>query len=158
MVLSAIKLILLWFEKTILKRKMVQYYQRKHIGMLLFLTFVSMGLFGLLIGEYVKHLTTLEIIYWLATTVTTVGFGDVNYNTVSLVEHDCWPILLLLQMFSFLVLFAMVASCITAIAEAYSNEKDRRNSIKNKRNEKDEREEEEEWKRKPNEISLFGPC
>lgn len=135
-VLCAIKLTLLWFENSILKRKTVKYFQRKHIAILLILTVASIVAFGLLISEYLKHLTTLEIVYWLITTVTTIGFGDVRYDSISLVEHEYWPVILLFQMLCFLLVFAMVASCITAIAEAYSNEKKRKESIKNNDNNK----------------------
>ena len=135
--LSAIKLTLLWFETRMLKRKTVEYFQRKHIAMLLLSTVLSIVVFGVLIGEYLSHLTTLEIIYWLVTTVTTIGFGDVRFDTISLVEHDYWPVILLFQMLCFLLVFAMVASCITAMVEAYSNEKERKNSI-NKINNSDD--------------------
>ena len=70
-----------------------------------------------------------NIIYMIVVTFTTVGFGDVIFNRNQFAEN--FIILMLAHQIMFVVSFAMVASCITAITEMISNQSNENKHIEN---------------------------
>ena len=120
-VINIVKLLVVFIEERILKRSIIVWFNRKLLASQFVLMISAVSCYAVFAkNTFFQKLSTSDALYASIVTFTTVGFGDVVYTREDFAEN--FTITFLANQIFFLVTFAMVASCITAITEMVSNE------------------------------------
>ena len=120
---NLIKLYIIWMETKILKHKRIVMFRRKVILLQILITMlVSAVYIAYEKSSVLSHLGMLDLLYFFVTTMTTIGFGDLTANRASFKgKVFIWKIAL--ELLLFLLVFAMIASIITAVTDTFTQGK-----------------------------------
>ena len=123
-----IKLCIIWMETKLLKHKRIVMFRRKVILIQTLMTLLaSIAYMAYEKTNVQSHLGMLDLTYFFVVTMTTIGFGDVTNKQKNFLGNEFfWT--MILEFFLFLLVFAMVASLITAIIDAFTQGKDEEKS------------------------------
>ena len=119
--LTIIKLFIISFERKVFKRKIIVCFNRKLLACQFILMVCAVtGYTVFAMHSRSKELNLTDLVYSTVVTFTTIGFGDVMYNNRDQFAEN-FTLFIFAHQILFIVSFAMVTSCITAITEMISN-------------------------------------